>query len=233
MEQCKKIEYASLRDMVRNAESGSVEKDVLFQISMLSLDLFGEDCVEEYSASGKGGRLWAMYDFGGSLTDRRASKLGDSMASLSTAVSEAGDDESDEMPEPGFGGRPRLLGFLVARLMNHIKMPRMGGEALSVVYAGVPEHLRGNGIGKQLCKAVVASGRERKNIAVVTLSALPGAIKFWESCGFVGFPDSMTVKEGMVQGQIYMEANVRGKGGKKPTKKHPIIGGRAPIAPKV
>jgi hypothetical protein len=54
-------------------------------------------------------------------------------------------------------------------------------------------------------------------------------IKFWESCGFVGFPDGMEVKEGMVKGQIYMEANVRGAKGKKSKakKSSPILFGRA------
>lgn len=225
MEQCKKIEYANLRDLVKTAEGA--EKDVLNQISLLSLDLFGEDCVEDYSQPGKGGRLWAMYDFGGSFKESKRNNNA-SMASMSTEVSED-ECEDDEMPEPGFGGRPRLLGFVVARLMNHIRMPKMGGEALSIVFAGVPQELRGKGVGKMITQQVVATGRERKNIAVVTLSALPGAIDFWERCGFVAFPDAMEVKEGMVKGQIYMEANVRGaKKGKKATKKkQPILFGRA------
>lgn len=226
MEQCKKIEYANLRELVAKAEG--VERDVLHQISLLSLDLFGEDCVEDYSQPGKGGRLWAMYDFGGSFKDTKRNNNA-SMASLSTEVSEDECDD-DEMPEPGFGGRPRLLGFVVARLMNHIRMPKMGGEALSIVFAGVPKELRGHGVGKMITQQVVATGRERKNIAVVTLSALPGAVDFWERCGFVAFPDAMEVKEGMVQGQVYMEANVRGakgKKGKKTAKKSPILFGRA------
>merc|ERR1712072_320785 len=90
-----------------------------------------------------------------------------------------------------------------------------GGEALSIVFAGVPSELRGKGVGKMITQQVIATGRERKNIAVVTLSALPGAVDFWERCGFVAFPDAMEVKEGMVQGQVYMEANVRGAKGKK------------------
>ena len=226
MEQCKKIEYANLRDLVKTAEGP--ERDVLHQISLLSLDLFGEDCIEDYSQPGKGGRLWAMYDFGGSFKDSKVRNNNASMASMSTEVSED-EAETDEMPEPGFGGRPRLLGFVVARLMNHIRMPKMGGEALSIVFAGVPQELRGKGVGKMITQQVVATGRERKNIAVVTLSALPGAIDFWERCGFVAFPDAMEVKEGMVKGQIYMEANVRGsKKGKKSGKKQPILFGRAP-----
>lgn len=229
MEQCKKIEYANLRELVAKAEG--VERDVLNQISLLSLDLFGEDCVEDYSQPGKGGRLWAMYDFGGSFKGDAKRNNNASMASMSTEVSEDEADEDDfEMPEPGFGGRPRLLGFVVARLMNHIRMPKMGGEALSIVFAGVPQELRGKGIGKMITQQVVATGRERKNIAVVTLSALPGAIDFWERCGFVAFPDAMEVKEGMVRGQVYMEANVRGakgKKGKKTAKRTPILFGRA------
>lgn len=214
MEQCKKIEYASLRELVTKCSDDYIQKDVLNQVSILSLELFGEDAVETYSAPGKAGRLWAMYDFGGSFVEGKP--VDQSMASMSTNVSLSGDDDSDEdCPEPGFGGRPRLLGFIIARLMNNVKMPRIGGEALSIVYAGVPEDLRGHGIGKQLVQQVIGTGRERKNIAVVTLSALPGAINFWERCGFVSFPDAMEVKEGMAKGQVYMEANVRGSKGKK------------------
>ena len=81
--------------------------------------------------------------------------------------------------------------------MNHIRMPKMGGEALSIVFAGVPKELRGHGVGKMITQQVVATGRERKNIAVVTLSALPGAVDFWERCGFVAFPDAMEVEENL------------------------------------
>lgn len=217
MEQVKKIEYASLRELVTK-DADYIQKDVLNQISVLSLDLFGEDAIETYSAPGKAGRLWAMYDFGGSFKDCKAA-TGISMASQSTAADSTcgGDDETDEdeCPEPGFGGRPRLLGFVICRLMNHVKMPRIGGEALSVVYAGVPEELRGFGLGKKLVQQVVSTGRERKNIAVITLSSLAGAIDFWARCGFVAFPDAMEVKDGMKKGQVYMEANVRGSKGKK------------------
>lgn len=227
MDNCKTIEYQSLRELVTKSAPDSIEKDVLDQISVLSLGLFGEDCVELYSASGKAGRLWAMYDFGGPLSDTKDQA---SMASMSTEPSLCeGEDNTDDdsLPEPGFGGRPRLLGFLVARLMNHVKLPRIGGEALSVVYAGVPEEFRGKGIGKKLVQSMVATGRTRKNIAVITLSALPGAIDFWARCGFVAFPDAMEIQEGMVKGQVYMEANVRGSGkkGKKSrtNKKKPMF----------
>jgi len=238
---CKFIEYASMRDLVTKSASDPIEEDVLDQISLLSIELFGEDCVETYGAPGKAGRLWAMYDFGGPLGDKRDQCA--SMASMSTEPSVCDGDEDDneadnssqaasdaaekEGPAPGYGGRPRLLGFLVARLMNNVKMPRIGGEALSVVYAGVPEQLRGKGIGKKLVQSMVATGRERKNIAVITLSALPGAIDFWTRCGFVAFPDAMELKEGMAPGQVYMEANVRGSGKKgkrcKTNKKKPMF----------
>lgn len=218
MQNCKVWEYESLRELVTKTEEGSAESDVLNQISLLSIKLFGEDVVEEYGAPGKAGRLWALYDFGSSIEGLSKEKLASaSLASLSTEPSVCdGDDNSDEIPEPGFGGRPRLLGFLVAKLMNQTKMPRIGGEALSVVYAGVPEEMRGKGIGSKLVKMMVATGRERKNIALITLSSLPGAIEFWARCGFVAFPDAMELKEGMVKGQVYMEANVRSsKKGKK------------------
>jgi len=223
MEQCKKIEYASLRELTTKGDY--IQKDVLNQVSILSLDLFGEDAVETYSAPGKAGRVWAIYDFGGSFVEGKP--VDQSMASMSTNVSLSGDDdeEDEECPEPGFGGRPRLLGFIIARLMNHVKMPRIGGEALSIVYAGVPENLRGNGIGKLLVQQVVATGRERKNIAVITLSALKGAIDFWARVGFVAFPEAMEIKDGMKAGQVYMEPNVRGSKGKKQktNKKRPMF----------
>lgn len=229
MENVKFLQYESLRELTTKSDC-PIKEDVLDQISLLSIELFGEDVVEEYGAAGKAGRLWAMYDFGGSL---KATPF-DSMASMSTrAESEAGDleenttSEEKPTPEPGHGGRPRLLGFLVARLMNNIKMPRIGGEALSIVYAGVPAPFRGNGIGKKLVQSLLTTGRERKNIAVITLSALPGAIDFWTRCGFVAFPDAMEVTEGMAKGQVYMEANVRGngKGKRKPktNKKNPMF----------
>lgn len=227
MEHCKVWEYQSLRELLTKTKEDSVEKDVLDQISLLSIRLFGEDVVEEYGAPGKAGRLWAMYDFGCSIEGDAKKSMSASMASVSTEPSICdGDDNSDELPEPGCGGRPRLLGFLVAKLMNNYKMPRIGGEVLSVVYAGVPEEMRGNGIGGKLVKMMVTTGRERKNIALITLSSLPDAIKFWTRCGFVDFPEAMELKEGMVQGQVYMECNVRGSKGKrkgKTNKKKPMF----------
>jgi len=222
MQNCKVWEYQSLRELLTKTEDGSAEKDVLNQISSLSIKLFGEDVVEDYGAPGKVGRLWALYDFGSSDEGTSKTKFASaSCASMSTEPSVCDGDDNHEIQEPGYGGRPRLLGFLVARLMNKTNMPRIGGEALSVVYAAVPEELRGNGIGSKLVKMMVATGRERKNIALITLSSLPVAIQFWTRCGFVVFPDAMELKEGMVQGQVYMEANVRGrkKGTKHKTKK--------------
>lgn len=222
MEQPQLLEYLSLRDFCKTVKPGSVEKDVLNQVSILSLELFGEDCVEVYSQPGKAGRLWVLYDFGPTLREKKG--LCPSMASVSTEVSEIESESDEEMPEPGCGGRPRLLGFLVAKLLNNFKLPKIGGEALSVVYTGVPLNLRGNGYGKKLVSSCLATGRERKNIAVVTLSALPGAVAFWEHVGFTPFPDAMEVKDGMVAGQIYMEASVRGKNKKTTRKgKKPLI----------
>lgn len=259
------LEDQPLRDLVAKTEKHSTEYDVLAQTSILSLQLFGEDCIEDYSKPGAAGRLWVMYDFGSpdnkknSEKDEKISKksmqfrefLGSprnmprDMAAESTIDTDFGDlnlddnnivvnnsniavsSEKDEekiiekveseahwvQPEPGCGGRPRLLGFLLAKLLPHTGTK--GGQCFTIVFAGVPTHLRGKGTGKKLVASVLKHGRERKNIALVTLSALPDAIKFWERCGLKSYPDAMKVKEGSAAGQIYMEVSVRGKGNKK------------------
>lgn len=216
------LEDQPLRELVEKTEKHSIEYDVLTQTSILSLELFGEDCIEEYSKPGKAGRLWAMYDFGSPSNNKNDAASAATESTIDSASFIGDDDDSAEdvekdwvQPEPGVAGRPRLLGFLLAKLLPHTGVK--GGQAFTIVFAGVPGNLRGKGTGRKLVASVIKHGRQRQNIALVTLSALPDAIKFWERCGLKQFPDAMKVSEGAAPGQIYMEMSVRGKGksGKK------------------
>lgn len=201
------LEDTPLRELVAKTTADTPEFDVLAQVQQLSLELFYEDCIEEYAQPGKAGRLWVMWDYGSPKSSENCPS-----SSASTVDSECPDEDDSENPAPGFGGRPRMLGFLVAKMLPSARVK--GGEAFTIVYAGVPSHLRSKGIGRKLVASVIKQGRARQNIAIVTLSALPGAIRFWERCGLTAFPDAVEVKEGSVPGQVYMEKCVRGKKGK-------------------
>lgn len=211
------LEDQPLRELVSKTEKHSIEYDVLAQASVLSLELFSEDCIEEYSKPGTAGRLWLMWDFGSPCNNKENESASAATESTVDTASEFDVDESKSeeewvQPEPGFKGRPRLLGFLLAKMLPHTGTK--GGQCFTIIYAGVPSYLRKKGTGRKLVASVIKHGRERKNIAVVTLSALPNAISFWERCGFKGYPDAMKLKEGSAAGQIFMECSVRGKGKK-------------------
>lgn len=210
------LEDQPLRELVEKTEKHSVEYDVLAQTSILSLELFGEDCIEEYSKPGAAGRLWVMYDFGSPSNNKND---GMSAATESTVDSASFIDEEEKegeewtQPEPGCRGRPRMLGFLLAKLLPNTGLK--GGQAFTIVFAGVPSNLRKKGTGRKLVASVIKHGRARQNISLVTLSALPNAISFWERCGLKRFDGAMKSQEGAAPGQVYMELSVRGKGKKK------------------
>lgn len=204
------IEDQPLRELVSKTAANSPEDDVLSQVRELSQKLFAEDCIDEYSKPGAAGRLWVMWDWGDNKIFTPSIASGSTTASVSLIAD--GQQDNAANPEPGFGGRPRLLGFLLAKLLPKANVP--GGEAFTIVYTAVPDHLRGKGVGRKLVASVLKQGRARQNIAVVTCSALAGAIQFWERCGLKQYPDAMELKEGSAAGQVYMEISVKGKKGK-------------------
>jgi len=98
-----------------------------------------------------------------------------------------------------------LIGFVVYRL-------RVELQSLSIAkIAIVPEHRR-QGHGCRLIDWCVRVAKKQSNIAFISLSSLPEAVKFYQRLGFrkydvkIGQPD-----EDLVEGQVYMEKPIKGR----------------------
>jgi len=214
------LQDVPLRDFVLSTPVESPERDVLDQITRLSLEIFHEDAVDEYSKPGVGGRLWVIYDYGSpkSLQHTETPTSISLHHSISIQSTEVSDDDSNCTGEPGTAGRPRLLGFLIGKLIQK-KAIVSGGEAFNIIYACVPQELRGKGTGKKLVNATLKQAKERQNIALVSCWALPNAIKFWQRCGLKvdssEDDDAAMIENGKELGQRYMEIKTAGKRGKK------------------
>jgi len=176
-----------MRYLVDNADEQT--QALLSQVTDLSILCFGEDVVQEYSQTGKNGRMTWVW------TDR--SNLETDTGSVSSWGSEGAD--------------PVLLGFMVTKFLQ----PEKGGQCLTIIYVAVAEEFRSRGIGKALVKSALTLAKDRKDTNRVTLSALPTAIKFYSRLGFKGFEDVLPETENAIQGQMYMEYKTFGKKSKR------------------
>lgn len=105
-----------------------------------------------------------------------------------------------------------LIGFLVYRLRPEL-------ESLSIAkLAIVPEH-RQQGHGRRLIEWCVKSAKKQPQIAYISLSSLPEAVKFYNRIGFRAVDVNLLntdccrceADEELVEGQVYMEYRLKGR----------------------
>ncbi|CAE7377798.1 ppsC [Symbiodinium natans] len=97
-----------------------------------------------------------------------------------------------------------LLGFIVWRIKPERNM-------LIVSQLAVPEQFRRHGFGKMLVELLIAEARRLPQVYTVSLSSLPGSVKFYKRLGFKQVQRLPDV-EGKKEGQVFMQL-------KTPTKK--------------
>eukprot|EP00439_Symbiodinium_sp_Y106_P042796 s57_g5.t1 len=97
-----------------------------------------------------------------------------------------------------------LLGFIVWRIKPERNM-------LIVSQLAVPEQFRRHGFGKMLVELLIAEAKRLPQVYAVSLSSLPGSVKFYKRLGFKQVQRLPDV-EGKKEGQVFMQL-------KTPTKK--------------
>merc|ERR1712176_40513 len=109
--------------------------------------------------------------------------------------------------------RDALIGFIVYRLRPEL-------QSLSIAkLAIVPEHRR-QGHGCRLIDWCVRLARRQPNVAFISLSSLPEAVRFYQRLGFRKFEvkhldQNCGPDEDLVEGQVYMEKNIKGRAGRR------------------
>jgi ribosomal protein S18 acetylase RimI-like enzyme len=107
-----------------------------------------------------------------------------------------------------------LLGFIVYKINRNQRSFTIGKVAVRVEF-------RGQGYGKRMVKDVIKIAKKDKLIDFVSLSSLPGSVKFYKRMNFKEFkdikfsPDSLEEGETFVEGQVYMEFKTKSAGGKR------------------
>jgi len=100
-----------------------------------------------------------------------------------------------------------LLGFVVFRFR-----PDLGCMQISNI--AVPEQHRGRGFGRHLMEWICRYAKQDGSIQLISLSALPGAVKFYQAFGFkkaaVGSVSQAADDDDFVEGQVYMEYRLKG-----------------------
>lgn len=111
-----------------------------------------------------------------------------------------------------------LIGFIVYRLRPEL-------EAFSIAkLAIVPEHRR-QGHGGRLIEWCIKAAKKAPNIAYISLSSLPEAVKFYQRIGFRAVDVNISASsqcgpdEDLVEGQVYMEYRLKGRSGGKKKKR--------------
>ncbi|EER00466.1 hypothetical protein Pmar_PMAR018350 [Perkinsus marinus ATCC 50983] len=101
----------------------------------------------------------------------------------------------------------QLCAFIVYKFVNERR-------AFSVAKLAVPKTMRGKGLGTFVMKWVKESCKSNPNVDLVTLSSLPAAIKLYKKIGFrkIYTITQSDPEEELVEGQVYMEMNVRKPG---------------------
>jgi len=157
------------------------------EVSELSQDAFEEDALEMVTRKAK----WRL---------------------TLLARPEGADEEAALEPFSLDGPAPLLIGFVVYRLRPEL-------QSLSVAkIAIVPEH-RKMGHGCRLIDWCVRLAKKQSNISHISLSSLPEAVRFYQRLGFKQFSVNMSQAcrddEDLVEGQVYMEKTIKGRGGKR------------------
>lgn len=154
-------------------------------VTELSRDAFEEDALEMVTKKGK----WKL-------------------TLMARPDSSARSPNPKPCPEEDFP----LIGFVVYRLRQEL-------QALSIAkLAIVPEH-RMKGHGHRIIDWCVRLARKQPAIGYVALSSLPDAVRFYERLGFrkhdVNIAQKLAPDEDYVEGQVYMEKIIKGKGRRK------------------
>lgn len=163
-------------------------KEILDEVKALSMDAFDEDALHMVTKKAR----WKM-----TLLVR--SEDGVPRFSLDGA------DLGDEDPED-----PPLIGFVVYKIKHEF-------ESFSIAkIAVVPEH-RNQGHGGRLMDWVKNQAKKQKEIKYISLSSLPDAVRFYKKIGFQPVDVNITQAddEELVEGQVYMEYQVRKRAHKK------------------
>merc|ERR1719272_193859 len=114
------------------------------------------------------------------------------------------------------GPRPSLIGFLIYRIRPEL-------ESFSIAkLATVPEHRR-QGHGRRFIEWCIKSAKKQSTISFISLSSLPEAVKFYQRLGFRAVNVDLEKAacsecepgEDLVEGQVYMEYRLKGRGGRK------------------
>jgi len=109
------------------------------------------------------------------------------------------------------GAEHPLIGFIVYRLRPEL-------QCLSIAkLAIVPEHRR-KGHGCRLIEWCIRLARKQSNVSFISLSSLPEAVRFYQRLGFRKFDVALDQRcgpdEDLVEGQVYMEKPIKGRGGR-------------------
>lgn len=200
-------------------------RELLEEVTLLSKDAFEEDALAMVTRK-KGWKMTLLVHNGvvTSSTDAANEAV---TSSTEAATSSTGDDKAPPPRKPlPFDGNnlfsldaideapvePLLIAFIVYRIR-----PELSSFSIAKV-AVVPEH-RGKGHGGHLMDWAKAQAKKQKEINYISLSSLPAAVRFYNKIGFKAVDvqalrDDCGDNEELVEGQVYMEFQVR-KGGRK------------------
>lgn len=175
-------------------QSSEFLKGVMQEVRLLSNDAFEEDALSMVSRK-SGWRMTLL---------TRPEGFQDTSSTRLEGFCLDGDD--------GDGPCPSLIGFLVYRLRPDLDCVSIAKLAI------VPEH-RQQGHGRRLIEWCIKSAKKQNNVAFVSLSSLPEAVKFYQHIGFrpenVKIEDTARAQcgpdEGLVEGQVYMEYRIKGR----------------------
>lgn len=183
----------NVQPYIAATQSNERLKAIMKEVAELSHDAFEEDAL--HMVTKKGG--WKM----------------------TLMATPAGRQDEDTIPLRGFmldaAPCPSLIGFLIYRLRPDL-------ESLSIAkLAIVPEH-RQRGHGRRFIEWCVQSAKKNPAISFISLSSLPEAVKFYQRLGFRDVDVKLDKvcgnqcgpDEDLVEGQVYMEYRIKGRGGR-------------------
>jgi len=169
-------------------QSNTRMKEILDEVKALSMDAFEEDALTMVTKKAR----WKM-----TLLVRSE----DGVPQFSLDGADLGDEDQEDPP---------LIGFVVYKIRTEF-------ESFSIAkIAVVPEH-RNQGHGGRLMDWVKSQAKKQKDIKYISLSSLPDAVRFYKKIGFqpVDVNINPADDEVFVEGQVYMEYQVRKRSHKK------------------
>mmetsp|Transcript_83370 Transcript_83370/g.144892 ORF Transcript_83370/g.144892 Transcript_83370/m.144892 type:complete len:513 (+) Transcript_83370:69-1607(+) len=166
-------------------------KDLVKEVSALSMDAFEEDCLEMVTRKSR----WKM---------------------TLIARPEGSPLELDNFMLDDYGGY--LIGFIVYRLRPEL-------ESFSIAKLAIVPEYRRQGHGCRLIEWCIKTAKKQPNIAFISLSSLPEAVKFYQRIGFRAVDVKLDGSsqcgpdEDLVEGQVYMEYRLKGRSGGRKKKR--------------